>query len=116
MDSNTDTDSQKLNFHISPEIVPPHTQEATLTGIIFKLDAPDTLSPLEFATIQVEGTNLMDEDSNSINNQVAGDWFGGWVIDFDLTKVPDSLREDGHLNPETVKNVELILLYERQIR
>ena len=115
MNSNTDTNSQKLNFHISQEIIPPHIEDAKLTGIIFKLDAPDVSSPLEFATIKIGENNIINENDNSINESISNNWFGDWVIDFDLTKVPDSLRKDGFLNPEIVKNIELILIYERQI-
>ncbi|VEP17802.1 hypothetical protein H1P_6450001 [Hyella patelloides LEGE 07179] len=112
INSNTDTDSQKLNFHISEEIIPPHIEDTKLTEIIFKLDAPDVLSPLEFATIKIGENNLINENDNSINESVADNWFGDWVIDFDLTKVPDSLIKDGFLNPEIVNNIELILTYE----
>ncbi|MDJ0898785.1 MAG: hypothetical protein QNJ55_08230, partial [Xenococcus sp. MO_188.B8] len=115
INSNTDTNSQKLNFHISEEIIPPHIEDAKLMEIIFKLDAPDASSPMSFATIKIGENNIINSNDNSINEKVAGNWFGDWVIDFDLTKVPDSLKKDGFLNPEIVNNIELILIYEGEI-
>jgi len=113
MNPETEANSQELNFQVSEEIIPPQIEDTKLTGIIFKLDAPDASSPLEFATIKIEENKIVDE--NSIDETVANNWFGDWAIDFDLTKVPNHLKKDGFLNPEIVKNIELILIYEGQI-
>ena len=113
MNLNTDSNSQKLNFNISSEIIPPHIEEAKLTGIIFKLDSSEPSSPLEFATMKIGEDNIIND--KLINERVADNWFGDWVIDFDLTKVPDDLKKDGLLNPEIVKTIELILIYEGKI-
>ncbi len=115
MNSNTNTNSQKLNFKISEEIIPPHIENAKLTGIIFKLDVPDVSSPLDFATITLGENTIINQNDSSINDSVADNWFGNWVIDFDLTKVPDSLKKDGFLNAKIVNNVELILTYQGNI-
>ncbi|MEO1373067.1 MAG: neuraminidase-like domain-containing protein [Cyanobacteria bacterium J06635_10] len=113
MNSNTDKNSQKFHFNISEEIIPPHIKDAKLTGIIFKLDTPDISSPMSFDTITIGGNNIINENDNSINQSVANNWFGDWVINFDLTKkVPDGLKKEGFLNPEKIKNIELILIYE----
>ncbi len=115
MNSNTDTNSQKLNFQISEEIIPPHIENAKLTGIIFKLDAPDISSPMSFATINIGENKIINSNDNSINESVADNWFGDWVINFDLNKVPDNLKKDEFLNAELVNNIELILTYEGKI-
>ncbi|NBD17080.1 MAG: hypothetical protein GVY04_13340 [Cyanobacteria bacterium] len=113
MNPETEANSQELNFQVSEEIIPPQIEDTKLTGIIFKLDAPDASSPLKFATIKIEENKIVDE--NSINETVAKNWFGDWAIDFDLTKVPNHLKKDGFLDPEIVNNIELILIYEGQI-
>ncbi|MDJ0796432.1 MAG: neuraminidase-like domain-containing protein [Calothrix sp. MO_167.B12] len=113
---NKNTKSQELKFKISEDIIPPHIKEAKLTGIIFKLDTPDVSSPMSFDTITIGGNNIINENDNSINQSVANNWFGDWVINFDLTKVPKNLKKDGSLNPEIVNNIELILIYEINIK
>ncbi|NEO39248.1 MAG: hypothetical protein F6J90_24090 [Moorea sp. SIOASIH] len=115
MNSNTDTNSQKLTFPISSEIIPPHIENAKLTGIILKLDAPNVSSPLDFATITLGENPIINQNDNSINESVADNWFGDWVMNFDLNKVTDDLKKDGLLNPEIVKTIELILIYEGKI-
>lgn len=115
MNLNTDTNSQKLHFQVSENIIPPHINNAKLTGIVFKLDAPDASSPLDFATITLGENKIINENDNSINNRVANNWFGDWVIDFDLNNVPESLKNDELLNPEIVKTIELILIYEGKV-
>lgn len=115
MNLNTDTNSQKLNFQVSEAIIPPHIKDAKLTGIIFKLDAPDVSSPLDFATITLGENNLINQNDNSIDDSVTDNWFGNWIINFDLTKVPQTLKKDGLLNPEIVNNIELILTYQGKI-
>ena len=115
MNLNTDRNSQKLTFPISSEIIPPHIENAKLTGIIFKLDAPNVSSPLDFATITLGENPIINQNDNSINDSVADNWFGDWVINFDLTNVPGNLKKDGFLNPEIVKTIELILIYEGKI-
>ncbi len=115
MNPNKKEDSQELKFEISEEIIPPHMKDAQLTGIIFKLDTPDVSSPISFDTITIRENNIINENDNSINQSVANNWFGDWVIKFDLNKVPDGLKKDGFLNPEKVKNIELILIYEGKI-
>ncbi len=113
MNPETEANSQELSFQISEEIIPPQIEDTKLTGIIFKLDAPNASSPLKFATIKIEENEIVDE--NSIDETVAKNWFGDWAIDFDLNEVPNHLKKDGFLNPEIVKNIELILIYEGQI-
>ncbi|NEO79936.1 neuraminidase-like domain-containing protein [Moorena sp. SIO4G3] len=115
MNLNTDRNSQKLTFTISSEIIPPHIEDAKLTGIIFKLDAPNVSSPLDFATITLGENPIINQNDNSINDSVADNWFGDWVMNFDLTNVPGNLKKDGLLNPEIVKTIELILIYEGKI-
>ncbi len=121
IDSNTDASSQKLNFQISEEIIPPHVEDVKLTQIFFKLDASDASSTPSFITLEIangqpieinlQENNIASLDVNSSNEEFPGNW----VINFDLTKVPDSLKKDGFLNAEIVNNIELILIYEGEI-
>ncbi len=113
INSNTDPNSQKFKFYISSEIIPPHIENAKLTGIIFKLDAHEIVDDMSFVTINIGGNNIKLNDE--INASVADNWFGDWVINFDLTNVPGNLKKDGFLNAEVVNNIELILTYEGKI-
>ena len=113
INSNTDASSQKLKFHISEEIVPPHIENAKLTGIIFKLDAPEIVDNMSFVTINIGENNIKLNDE--INESIANNWLRDWIINFDLNQVPDSLKKDGFLNAEIVNNIELILTYEGEI-
>ncbi|MDJ0717264.1 MAG: neuraminidase-like domain-containing protein [Prochloraceae cyanobacterium] len=123
MNSHTDTNSQKLNFHISSEIISPHIENAKLTQILFKLDAPKVSSNQSFITLEIANGQLLEiklQDNNIAivdEKKLSNEQFAGnWVINFDLNEVPDSLKKkDGFLNPEIVNNLELILIYEGKI-
>ena len=112
--------SQKLNFQVSEEIIPPHIENAKLTRIIFKLDAPDVSSNQSFVTLEIANEQAMkiDFDVNniaSIENLSNEQFAGNWVIDFGLTNVPGNLKNNGFLNPEIVNNIKLILIYEGEV-
>ena len=70
---------------------------------------------MSFDTITIGNKNIMNENDNSINQSVANNGSGDWVIHFDLNKVPKNLKKDTFLNPEIVKNIELILIYEWKV-
>ena len=103
--------SQKFKFRVSEAAMPSHLESSKLTNIILKFDAPDASATESFTTINIGENQIVD----SINDSVADNWFGDWVIDFDLSKVPEHLKQDGFFNPEVVNNIELILICEKTI-
>ncbi len=121
INSNTDTNSQQqFSFNISSEIIPPHIEDAKLTGIIFKLDAHDVSSNQSFITLEIANgqpieINLQDKNIADVKKLSNEQFAGNWVINFDLNKVPDSLKKGEFLNSEIVNNIELILTYEGEI-
>ena len=117
---NTDTNSQKLNFQISEDIIPPHIENAKLTDVIFKLDAPDVFSNESFISLKIANgqpieINLQNGNIASLDISSNSKFPGKWSINFELTKVPNSLKKDGLLDPKIVNNIELILTYEGKI-
>ncbi|NET85023.1 MAG: hypothetical protein F6J94_24835, partial [Moorea sp. SIO1F2] len=120
MNLNTDRNSQKLTFPISSEIIPPHIEDAKLKQIWFKLDAPDVSSNQSFVNLKIaneEAIQIVFEVNNiaivpNLDNEHFAD---NLVINFDLNNVPGNLKKDGLLNPEIVKTIELILIYEGKI-
>ena len=54
---------------------------------------------MSFATIKLGENNIINPNNNSIDVSIADNWFGEWVIDFDLAKVSESLKKNEFLNP-----------------
>ncbi len=70
---------------------------------------------MQIANGQLLTINLQDNNIADVKNLSNEQFAGNWVINFDLTKVPDSLKKGKSLNPEIVNNLELILTYKGEI-
>ena len=123
----SDSAEQKLQFTVSPTILPAHVQTPKLPGFYFKLDlAPEVSIPSgqDFITF-----NVTDDDSVPIQLSANADFSytfpsplqftkvlaGERTITFDLAKTPADLKKDGFLDPEKVLGIGLILDYEGTI-
>ena len=114
--------NQQLKVSISSQIIPPHLMSVNLTNVYFKLDVPDGTIPTgsTFMSLQIGTGSAMTVPLNSNIatlpvNLTSDQFISDWLINIDLTKVPQALIKGGLLDPAMFQNIECILFYQGEI-
>ena len=123
MHNHTAANTQTLNFGLT-EFVPPHVLKAKLIGFYFRLDATASASGT-YITVKVSDTlsvpiKLTPDNDYTYTFKKEGKpeplvskVLGERSIAFDLSVTPAELKgKDNFLNPDVVKNFEIILFYD----
>ncbi|GLV55921.1 hypothetical protein KDH_27650 [Dictyobacter sp. S3.2.2.5] len=114
--------SQQLKVGISNQIIPPHLTSVKLENVYFKLTVPDSTIPsaAAFLSLQIGNGSATPVSLNSSIATVSfnpplDQFVGDWIINVDLTKVPQALLKNGVLDPALFQNIECILCYQGEI-
>lgn len=118
-------DWQSLKFNLF-SLVPPHIEDAVLTGFYFQLDVPEgtvTKGDDPYITFDIPDVSpvTFDLDENGCYTYIINNGpkmmalTGPRSITFDLGKTPDDLKTKSvpsYLDPAKVRNIVLILFYQ----
>lgn len=126
----SNTAGQTLRFEIPENLIPPHLQQAKLTGFYFVLDVPaghKTEGVEKYLTFSYAENQSLDFNLDEANgysqmfeppvemSQVVGPRSIGFKLDDAGKFTPPDLKKDGFLNPAVIKNVLLVLYYEAEV-
>jgi len=105
----------------------PNAQNALMKSVYIKLATPEDMTITNktgkgsFVNLTVKDTSISDVDIPIVKNigmadeeqvkDVSG-FIGEWMLQFDLKITPTELLSNGALNPESLKDIELIINYE----
>jgi hypothetical protein len=127
INGNRAEDKQTLKFTIPENVMLKNVQNALMKSVYFKLSTPEDMTISNksgkgsFVHLTVKDTSISNVDVTMLKNigmadeeqvkDVSG-FTGEWRIEFDLNKIPTELLLDGAINPESLKDIELIIVYE----
>ncbi|NNB93035.1 hypothetical protein HI113_03805 [Corallococcus exiguus] len=121
-----DPAAQTLRFQIAPTLIPPHVRNAKLTGFFFVLmtDSEAGSGPLpaieqdpylSFSVTRDVKVDFALDPRNTYFHRfdqplsVAELFSGERTITFDLAHTPSKFKKGGYLDPDTIRNIGLVL-------
>lgn len=118
---------QTLDFKIPDNVMITNAKNPSIKLIYFKISTPegviisDETGKGSFITLTIKDTSISNMAISIRNNIGRADeeqignvdgFTGEWMLQFDLKKTPKELILKGALNPEILKDIEIIINYE----
>jgi hypothetical protein len=124
INGNVVEDKQTLDFKIPNNVMITNAKNPSIKLIYLKISTPEGViisDETGFITLTIKDTSISNMAISIRNNEGRADeeqignvdgFTGEWMLQFDLKKTPKELILDGALNPEILKDIEIIINYE----
>lgn len=124
INGNAVEDKQTLDFKIPNNVMITNAKNPSIKLIYLKISTPEGViisDETAFITLTIKDTSISNMAISIRNNIGRADeeqignvdgFTGEWMLQFDLKKTPKELILNGALNPEILKDIEIIINYE----